>query len=140
MIFIVLTSFVEAEDIKNTFQVSLIEEWQSSLNEHFPMAQKEEEEKVVDLTVARAEEDLSAGVAQLAAARVTAEMREAAAIRKFIHDMDPFWEVASSPNPARVGEWLDHVALNPLEYCRRMSARHNYVLTRLAEHCLHRKL
>ena len=108
--------------------------------ENFPMAQRDEEEKAVDLSVKPVEEDLSVGVAKLAMAGVMARMREDAAIRAYIQDMDPFWEVASSPNPAAAGAWLDQVAANPMEYCRRMSARHAYVMRQLAEHCLRRKL
>src|SRR5277367_3429749 len=93
-------------------------------NSNFPMAQRDEEEKAEDLSVKAVEEDLSAGVAQLAAARVVAEMRESAAIRKFIAGMDTFGAL-SSGDPARVDEWLEHVTKNPMAYCQRMSTRHH---------------
>ena len=121
-------------------------------NEHFPLAQKEEvaedltvaksvqAKKVVTADKAVAADKVAVEVAKLELEGMTAEMRETAAIRQFIGRTDTFWRVAMSPNPDRSREWLEEVAADPREYCRKMSAQHQYVLTKLAEFCLHRKL
>ena len=110
-------------------------------NEHFPLAQKEEEEKAEDLTMVKAVgvEDFSAVLGRLATAKVMTEMRENAAVKRFIWESDPFFPIVAG-NPASARAWLDQVALNPAEYCRQMSERHQYVMRKMAEHCLRRKL
>src|SRR5277367_6055501 len=109
-------------------------------NEHFPLAQKEEEEKAVDLTTKTVVvEDFSVVMGRLASARVAMEMRENATIKRFIWESDPFFPIVTG-NPASARAWLDQVALNPAAYCRQMSERHQYVMRKMAEHCLRRKL
>src|SRR5277367_3173017 len=111
-------------------------------NEHFPMAQKEEEEKAVDLTAAKTvvNDGVSTALGKLVCATKTVEMRENAAIRRFIQETDPYWNAITRPDPVLARELLERMAANPVTFCQEMSTRHHYVMLQLAEHCLHRKL
>ena len=108
-------------------------------NEHFPMAQKEE--KAEDLTMKTVVNDgVATALGKLVCATTATGMREAVAIRQFIQETDPYWNAITRPDPAQARKELEEMARNPVAYCQKMSAHHHYVMLRLAEQCLKRKL